>query len=282
MRLTLLGTGSPEPYARRASSGYVIEAEGENLMFDCGGGSFGRLIESGRKPEDIDRLFFSHLHSDHMMDFARLVHARWDMGKPVLPVFGPTPIAAISGKLFGSDGVFVTDLVARTENPASQEIWCDRGGKLPRPWPSPAITEVEPGFSLDGKGWKLRSVEVPHVQPYLISMGFRIDADGKSVVYSGDSGPCDALTDLAAGADVLVHMCFQPSNEIRGPEWLRGSSGHIEVARTAEAAKAKKTVLTHLRPSMDAPGEHERMISEMRDIYHGEIVVGEDLMIFDL
>lgn len=53
MKPTLLGTGSPEPYRRRALSGYLIDIGDQTLMFDCGGGSFDRLLQAGRMPNDI-------------------------------------------------------------------------------------------------------------------------------------------------------------------------------------------------------------------------------------
>ena len=131
-------------------------------------------------------------------------------------------------------------------------------------------------------------------------MGFGLDAGDASFVYSGDSGPCQALTDLAQGADLMIHMCFQLSQEARGPDWLIGSSGHldvartppwrhrrgrpmpVDVARTAAEAGVKTVVLTHLRPHMDADGVHERVKLEMAEIYSGEVIISEDLMVFDL
>ncbi|MCJ7874695.1 MBL fold metallo-hydrolase [Phaeobacter sp. J2-8] len=282
MKVTLLGTGTPEPYARRASSGYLLDIGDETLQFDCGGGSFGRLLEAGRRPTDLDRLFLSHLHSDHMLDYARLVHAIWDKGGVDLPVFGPAPIRTVSDRLFGSEGALFADLTARTEHAPSKEIWVERGGTLPRAWPAPDITEIAPGFEMPGDGWHLRSVEVPHAQPFLTCMGFRVDTPYASFVYSGDSGPCDALTTLAEGADVLVHMCFNLSQEARGPEWVAGSSGHLEIARTARDAGIRRVVLTHLRPHMDAPGVHQRIVSEMAEVFPGDIVIGEDLMVLEL
>ncbi|MEM8951280.1 MAG: MBL fold metallo-hydrolase, partial [Pseudomonadota bacterium] len=74
MKLTILGSGSPEAYARRASSGYLLEVAGQRILFDCGGGVVSRLVEAGFRPSDIDYLFFTHLHSDHMIDYARLIH----------------------------------------------------------------------------------------------------------------------------------------------------------------------------------------------------------------
>jgi ribonuclease Z len=80
MRIILLGTGTPAPSVERQSSGYLIEAAGELLVFDHGPGAHQRLIESGRRAVDVTRAFFTHLHYDHFMDYPRLVLQRWDVG----------------------------------------------------------------------------------------------------------------------------------------------------------------------------------------------------------
>lgn len=282
MKLTLLGTGSPEVYARRASSGYLLEVGGDVIQIDCGGGSFDRLVKAGFHPRDLDALLISHLHSDHIMDYARLIHARWDGGGSSLPVFGPTPIAQVTERLFGKDGAFAVDLRARCEFGPSQEIWRERGGEMPRPWPSPEIHEIKAGFSRDFGAWRIQAVETPHAQPYLDSLGFRVDHGGRSLVYSGDSGPCQALADLARGADLMVHMCFGLSGENRSAAWTRGASGHREIAEMAHGAGVKKVALTHLRQHMDEEGVHEKILAEMAEIYSGEVVIGEDLMAFEI
>ena len=84
MIITCLGTGSPEPSLKRASSGYLVEVENKNILIDCGGGVFGRLLEAGLFPHQITHVIFSHLHSDHMLDYPRLIHAIWD-GNNTLP-----------------------------------------------------------------------------------------------------------------------------------------------------------------------------------------------------
>ncbi len=285
MKITLLGTGSPEPYARRASPGYLIDVGTECLQFDCGGGTFDRLLSAGADLSKLSHLFLSHLHSDHMMDYARLVHARWDVhghDTENLRVFGPAPIGKMTTQLFGPGGVFAADLTARTEDVPSQQIYAERGGELPRLWPAPQVTEISKSFELKRNDWHLRALPVPHAQPFLDSFGFRVDCAGKSFVFSGDSGPSKALTRLAEGADLLAHMCFQLSGDSPGQKWSAGSSGHMEIAEMASEAGIKKVILSHLRSHMDEEGVHERMISDMAAVYDGEIVVGEDLDTFAL
>ena len=282
MKLTILGSGSPEAYARRASSGYLLEVGGDTILFDCGGGVFDNLLRSGRRPSDITHLVFSHLHSDHMMDYARLVHAAWDEGAAPLKVYGPAPIARITDGYFGPDGVLSHDLRARTELLPSQEVWKARGGTLPRPWPAPQVTEVEPGFTLSGDGWNLTSCEVPHAQPALTCMGFAVESGGRKFVYSGDAGPCDALTALIADADLLLHWCYRLDGEAAHPLMIPLTPTPSEIAAMARAAGVRKLLLTHFRVHMDAPDRHAAALTALRDGFGPDCAIVEDLDEFDL
>lgn len=282
MKITCLGTGTPESHKRRASSGYLIEVGTDKILFDCGGGVVSRLIEAGYKPGDITHLFFSHLHSDHMLDYARLVHAAWDEKSPPLHVWGPPPLKNITEKLFGPDGVMATDLIARTQFKGSQEVWTARGGTLPRPWPEPVICEIEAGFSYQGDGWRLSSCNAPHAQPYLDCMAFRIDTGTHSFVYSGDAGLCDEVETLCADASLVLHWCYRMSHETDYPTVMEFSPSAGEIAEMAERAGVEHLMLTHLRAHMDSEAYHAQMMTEARACFSGKLGIAEDLMVFTL
>ncbi len=281
MRLTILGSGTPEAYARRASSGYLLEVGEDKILFDCGGGVVDRLLQAGHKPSDIDCLFFSHLHSDHMMDYARLVHAAWDEGGEPVSVIGPPPVGEITTKLFGREGVFADDLRARTELRASQEIWVARGGSLPRPWPSPFVTQVEPGFVVEETDWTIQSCEVPHAQPALACMAFSV-TDGKSkFVYSGDAGICPDLEELCTDADLLLHWCYRMDGEDMHPAMLDLCPTPSEIASMAKRRGVKRLLLTHIRRHMDESGKHESANRAMKAVFDGPSEITEDLKIYE-
>ena len=283
MKLTLLGTGSPEAYARRASSGYLLEMAGQRILFDCGGGLFDRLLQAGYKPSDIDYLFFSHLHSDHMMDYARLVHAAWDEGGKPLKVFGPAPIAEITERYFGPKGALAHDLVARTKLKGSQEVWVARGGTLPRPWPAPDVTEIEPGFAVEGDGWRLSSITVPHAQPYLTCMAFAVEAEGAKFVYSGDAGLTDELEAFVADTDLLLHWCYRLSDQTDVSNFYKTvAPTPPEIAAMAERARVKQLILTHFRVHMDSPQAHEAALGELRSNFSGKSSIAEDLDVLEI
>lgn len=282
MKLTVLGSGSPEPYARRASSGYLLEIGAEKLLFDCGGGVVSRLLEAGHDPSEIDYLFLSHLHSDHMMDYARLIHAAWEMGHKKIKVFGPAPIQHIHTRLFGPDGALAHDLRARTEFVPSQEVWKARGGTVPRPWPAPEITEIMPGFEHRTEDWHLTSCDVPHAQPHLTCMAFRIDAAGKSFVYSGDAGHCDALPRMATNADVLLHWCYRLDGEAAHPAMVPLTPTPTEIARLAKGAGVGRLLISHFRVHMDTPENHASARDALLAEFGEASAIVEDLDVYEI
>lgn len=251
MKLTILGSGSPEAYARRASSGYLLHVGSDVILFDVGGGVVSNLLAAGYVPGDVTHLVLSHLHSDHMMDYARLIHAAWDEGAPPLKVYGPAPIADITHKLFGRDGVFAADLRARTELPQSQEVWRARGGTLPRPWPAPEITEIDAGFVLETEDWSLTAASARHAEPLLTCLAFSIVHDGRKFVYSGDTGITADIEALSADADLLLHWCYRLDGTQVSDAMQLMTPTPTEIGQMAHRAGVKKLLLTHFRVGMD-------------------------------
>lgn len=281
MKIVLLGTGTPAPSLKRASSSYLVDLGDSVMLFDFGPGAYNRMMEAGYAATDISDLVFSHLHYDHCLDYARLVMTRWDQGAgriPELNVYGPAHTARMTRLLFAADGVFGPDIEARTTLEPSVQVFESRGGTRPRKRPDPLVRQLATGDVVEGSGWTLNAVSVPHAQPALECLGFRLDAPGGSFAYSGDAGPSSAFARLAEGSDVLVHMTYQISGTAPGPEWTRGAAGHLEAAQVAADAKVRTLVVSHVSNQMDVPGVRERLIKEMAEIFEGNIVWGEDLM----
>ncbi len=282
MKLTILGSGSPEAYARRASSGYLLEIGEDRILFDCGGGVVDNLIRSGRLPKDITHLFFTHYHSDHMIDYARLVHAAWDEGGKPIKVFGPAPLSKINDGYFGRDGVLSQDLRARTELEASKQVWVARGGTLPRPWPAPEITEIEPGYSYNGGSWKLSSTQASHAQPILECLAFSVEYRGRKFVYSGDTGINDHVAALCQYADFMLHWCYRGSGEQVHSSLMEKSPDPAEIAAMAEKSGVRRLYLTHFRTHMDSDDVHEKAKRDLSEHFSGEAGIVEDLQVYEI
>ncbi|MAH83871.1 MAG: hypothetical protein CBB68_05845 [Rhodospirillaceae bacterium TMED8] len=282
MKITILGTGTPAPSIKRACSGYMIETGDDLIIMDHGPDSHRRLLESGKRATDVTHAFFTHLHYDHCLDYARLVLQRWDMGAgkiPELKVYGPPPIALMTERLFGDDGVYGPDLSARVNHRLSLDIYELRGGKLPRAKPAPEVLEINPGDIIDENAWRVTVAESSHVQPYLQCHAYRLDSDMGSMCYTGDSGSIHKpVIELAKGCDALIHMTHFETGTEPSDQYRDGCGGHLDVAEVAQRADVDTLILTHVLQHIDQPGIRERLIAEVSNIFTGEVIWAEDLM----
>jgi len=281
MKLWLLGTGTPTPSLKRMCSGYLVRVGSDVMVFDHGFGAHHRLLELGVLATEVTHAFFSHHHYDHMGDYPRLLLTRWDQGAgkiAELNVYGPPGMVAITERLIADDGAFGPDLISRTRNQASLDVYRARGGIGERARPQPVVRDLAPTAVVEGSGWTVRTTEVHHFQPHLRSYGFRLDADGQSFVYSGDTGPCRALAALAQDCDVLVHMCHYLTGTALSKTYAAFTMGHLELAELAQNAGVRNLVLSHMTLQFDKPGMRERVIREVGELYKGNVYFGEDLM----
>lgn len=281
MKITLLGTGTPKPTPKRAGSSYLVQTRSETFMFDCGPGSHMRMLQSGIAGTDVTQLFITHWHYDHFMDLPDQVLRRWDQGAgniPELSIYGPTPIKRILHSMFGPRGVFGPDLDARTMIEGAVALYEARGGKKPRRRPQPKVIVVKHGSIVKGRGWTVRVIEVPHAEPHLRSLAYRLDDGKKSFVYTGDLGPSKRIAQFAKGADVMIHMCHCVAGTELNDQYRSGVANHVVAATHAKQAGVKSLVLSHVTEQVDTNGIRERVIREVGEVFEGTVIFGEDLM----
>jgi ribonuclease Z len=283
--LHLVGAGTPTPTTSRFGTCYVLQLDEDYLMFDCGPAATHKLVQAGLFPTQIDYLFFTHHHFDHNVDYPCFLLCRWDQSvgqERRLRVWGPPPTQWITERLIGPDGAFSHDWKARVEAPLSQHVFVNRGGVLPRPAPSVEVCEVEPGDVIEPGHWTVTTARANHVQPWLTSLAYRVDAQGGSVVFTGDSIPCQPITQLARGADVLVVHCWDHQETMDRNGEAAGIAGTLDAAKMAHDAEVKTLILTHTGFQLNTPGSREQGIRDIASIYEGEIIFGDELMRLDL
>ena len=162
------------------------------------------MLETGTRATDVTHTFFSHLHYDHFVDFPRLLLTRWDTGAariPELKVFGPQPIKRLVEGLIGREGVFGPDLTARTNWDSSLHVYRARGGKEPRLPPAPEVREIGSGDVIETDRWRIQVAEVPHAQPYLACLAYRIDLAHQNMQTGQMLGGLVMLGLVSAAAD---------------------------------------------------------------------------------
>ena len=279
--LYLLGTGTPTPTKSRFGTSHVLQLDKDYLMFDCGPASTHKLVKTGLFPTQIDFLFFTHHHFDHNADYPCFLLCRWDQstGKENrLQVFGPPPTRWITERLVGPDGAFSHDWKARVGAPISQSAYVNRGGILPRPEPSFDVNDVGPGRVIEHDRWVVTAAHARHVEPWLQSLAYRVDSDVGSIVFAGDTVPCESVGKLAYGADVLVVNCWDHQETMEKNGIAPGMTGTLDAARMAREAGVKKLILTHTKPHLAESGSREKGVEDVGRIFQGEIIFGEELM----
>ena len=281
----VLGGGTPTPTATRFGSSHVLKVGGDLLMFDCGPAATHKLVKAGLFPTEVDYLFFTHHHFDHNVDYPCFLLCRWDQaaGKGnELQVFGPTLTEEITKGLIGEEGVFASDWKARVNHPLSQQVYLNRGGTLPRRPPNPQAKNVGPGDVAFNSSWQVRAATGEHVQPWLDSLAYRVDTPDGSVVFTGDTQPCNSVIDLARDADMMLCMCWDDQEAMKRNGEDSGQCGTTGAAGMAQEAGVKKLVLVHMGPGLAEQTPYQHARSEMESIYQGEIIFSEELMQIDL
>ena len=278
----VLGAGTPTPTPTRFGSSFAIKISDDQIMLDCGPATTHKLVKAGLWPTDINHLFFTHHHFDHDIDYPCFLLCRWDqsVGKEdVLKVFGPTLTEKIThGILDEKDGLFAHDWIARVNHPLSQKIHVNRGGTLPRKPPNVIAKDVGPGKVYTAKDWEVYAAPGEHVQPYLDSLAYRFETPDGSIVFTGDTQPCDSVTNLANNADMMLCMCWDEQSVMEGNNEHRGQCGTTGAAQMAQEAGVKQLVLVHMGPTLSKDTPFDRHYEEMSPMYDGKIIFSEELM----
>ena len=281
MILHVLGAGQPTPAKDRFGTSFVLELSGEYLMFDCGPASTHKLVKVGILPTQVDYLFFTHHHYDHNVDYPCFLLTRWDHSADKtkqLQVFGPPPTEWFTELLIGEDGAFSPDWKARIEHPVSQEVHQKRGGSLPRSKPSFDVKNIGSGEILTNKEWKITAAFAKHVEPWLKSLAYRVDSVKGSIVFAGDTAPCESVENLARNADILVIGCPWHQDELEKRGHAEVICGTLGTAHMAKDCNVKKLILGHTGGVFSSPGSREKAIGDIAQIYQGEIFFVDELM----
>lgn len=246
VRLTLLGTGTVALNGERSCAGYLYEAGGVKLLLDCGSGVTRRLAAFGLPWPEITHVALTHFHIDHHGDLPTLIFA-WKYGQlparaQPLTIYGPAGTHALLERLAAAYG----DWVLAPGFPVT-------------------VVEIAPGEALPvSTEVRLTAQKVPHTAE---SVAYSIEHGGRRIVYTGDTGPDDALADWARGCDLLVCECSLPTSmaikEHLTPE---------QCAQLAARAEPRHVVLTHFYP----PVERVDIRGAMAAYYSGPVTLGVD------
>lgn len=270
LEIVLTGTGTPLPVPGRAGPGVLVRTPSRRLQFDVGRSTVTRLVEAGTQPRDLDAIFLTHHHSDHVIDLDDLVMTRWIQGADT-----PVPVVAPDGPL--------TAFVDRV-----LDIWQDeltmrtsRTGRADHPEISLRTFKAAstPDIVWAEDDLTVTAVSVHH-EPVIPAVAYRVDAPGASVVISGDTRVCPEVEDLARGADVLVHEVIraEPVLQSAKPHILDYHADSFELGAMCAQAQVGHLVLTHLEPTPHTVEDEASFAAEVRaGGWTGPLTVGRDL-----
>ncbi len=285
-RIHVLGAGTPTPTPTRFGSSYVVEVAGEQVMIDCGPATTHKMVKAGLWPTDIDYLFFTHHHFDHDVDYPCFLLCRWDQSvgrENRLEVYGPPPTEKFTDDILREDGgLFAHDWKTRVENPDSQQLHVNRGGTLPRKPPDVLAKDIVPGKVFSGSGWEVTAAVAEHVQPYLDSLAYRIDSDEGSMVFTGDTQPCESVVELARGADIMLCMCWDDQETMERNGEAYRQCGTTGAARMAQEAGVGALALVHIGPNLARHGPMEKGLGDVRAVYDGNVIFTDELLTIDV
>lgn len=246
MRLIVLGCAGSGPGPTSPASGYLLEAGDARVVMDLGNGTLGAL-QRHTDPWTLDAVLFSHLHPDHCADFSGLAvqrryhpYAPYDATARRLPVLAPAqaPTRFAAAYAPSAEELAETDL---------SDVFDFR--------------PISDGTTADIAGATVRAGRVDHLCD---AYGLRVEAEGRSIVYSGDTGPCQGLIDLARGADVLLCEASWPHHE--GAPTGVHLSGR-QAGEHAAAAGVGRLLLTHVPPWFDG----EELLGEAKATFDGPV-----------
>ncbi|MGH9856438.1 MAG: MBL fold metallo-hydrolase, partial [Acidobacteriota bacterium] len=273
IRVTLLGTGGPPPVIERFGPGTLVQAGGENLLFDVGRGAIQRLFQMKVPLKEVHAVFLTHLHSDHIVGIPDLYLTGWVNGRREVPF-----------RVWAPPGT--KDMMTHMEKAFDFDIRIRLYDDLAAPEGILVQAhDIKEGIVYERNGVKVTAFEVDH-RPIKPAFGYRIDYDGHSVVISGDTRASENLIRYSEGVDVLIHEVAVPESLIRAhydSERMKTILNHHTMPEEAgelfHKIQPKLAVFSHvILPS----ATKEEVIAPTRKKFSGRVELGEDLMVIEI
>lgn len=280
MKITTLGTGTPilDP-DRPATTAILIEFGSKKILFDTGRGVTTQLLRHEVHPAEIDAVFITHHHYDHICDLGEFLLTAWHNGRQQpIDVFGPPGTTAIVEALFNQ--VYVRDILfALFTEPNTLDI-----RRLVR------VFDATPGLVVHQQQTRVYAQYVNHGNSLGLSetewpcLAYRLEAGEAVICIGGDTVACEGLAQMAKDADVLLLSCYLADKEVNPlgmatlAEHIIASSG--QAGKIATQAGAKRLILTHFRKK-----SADLMTSLLEDVWHdfsGPIDMAIDGMVIEV
>lgn len=248
--VVVLGASGTYPQPDKAATGYLLRSGGFHIWMDAGSGTFANL-QRHTDPQGLHAVMISHLHIDHILELFSFYYAlrfsAGSQGPRGLQVFAPAGAEAHLSQLVSPTGA--------------------------------------DGFGGYFKFRTVRSGDKISLEPFIFSflrsihpvecLSMRVEAGGRTLVYTSDTGWNDELVEFSRGADVLIaEASMQAPNPIMAQVHMTAE----EAGSLAEKAGVGRLVLTHIVPGLDPNLSLEQASKE----FHGEVIVATDNAVIEV
>jgi ribonuclease BN (tRNA processing enzyme) len=275
-RIVMLGTGTPNPDPDHMGPAVAVVVNGTAYLVDAGAGIMRRAEQARRNgvaaldAKVIGIVFLTHLHSDHTIGLPDVIHTGWVAGrKDPLRLFGPPGTAEMARHLTMAYGADIENRRTGLQ-PHTEQGW------------RVDATDVGAGVVYRDSNVTVTAFEVPHAN-WEHALGYRFDTRDRSIVFSGDTRPSDAVVTACHGCDVLVHEAYSMQGfNGRSADWQRyHADAHTSSAALAElATRARPKLLLLYHQMLWSGATEEDLLREIRAGYGGLVVSARDLGIY--
>ncbi len=284
-RVVMLGTGTPIPDPDRAGSGVAIVVDSVAYLFDAGAGVVRRAAAAGRNgitafaprnatPQSqfsprFDRVFLTHLHSDHTLGLADVIFTPWIQGRRLpLDVYGPVGTSRlVNGILDGN----TEDIDERRAAP---------GGPSPTGW-QVVVHDVAEGAVFHDERITVTAFAVSHAG-WTHAFGYRIQTPDRLIVISGDTRANPGIATQCSGCDVLIHEVYSDAGFTNLPAERQAYHAHAHTSATqlgdiATRAMPKLLILYH---QLFFGSSDDTLLAEVRSRFSGRVASAKDLDVY--
>jgi len=272
IKVTILGSGTPRVNIDRFSQSILVEHKNDKFLFDAGRGALLRLNQSRILPNEINNIFFTHLHSDHILGFSDILMTGWvyHRQKP-LNVFGPPGITNFIDSTIKS---FEEDIKVRSLPPERLDVNNLKSN----------IKIIFDGYTYKKNGLTVETFAVKH-EPFTYAFGFKIFNDKYCMVISGDTTYSEQVIEKAKDCDLLIHEIAHASEHTleKYPKAKGVISYHSDarqVSKIINTVKPRLTILNHVL-SLDGSSDGE-ILSDIKKNTNHKVLIAKDLMTIDL
>jgi ribonuclease BN (tRNA processing enzyme) len=282
-QIVMLGTGTPIPDPDRSGPAVAIVIDTVAYLFDAGVGAVRRASAAGLKgvrafasrtaggqpSPRFDRVFLTHLHSDHTLGLADVIFTPWIQGRPTpLDIYGPPGTKRLVSGILEGNSEDIAERIASS------------GGPSPDGWKS-VVHEITEGVVFKDSRVTVRPFAVPHAR-WKYALGYRIETPDRTIVISGDTRASSNFAEHCRGCDVMIHEVYSDSGFATLPRLRQAyhAQAHTSATQLGDIATRAQPRLLILYHQLLFGATEEKLLSEVRSRFSGRVVSAHDLEVY--